>query len=320
MTLSSSDIAAVYAPVSVTIPANALSATVTLSITNDGELDGTQVAQITPVAAGFRSVPGTVSIADDDTVLVRTLGGHLSGNLALENYRVLQNIVVDANQTWTIAPGTSLLFNPGLNLTANGKVVAQGTSDLPINFRSGNIVPAPGDWGGIRIFTDTSAQVSIFRYVNLSHATTGITISAPDASVMAEITDSEIHDNSIDGISLSGFGSSASATLLRSHLHHNLQSGISLSSSASGFSGTISQLSGSAYADVRENQIDNNGQSGIYVSSSGSSSYIGGTPIGSSFVTLTGNWIHHNMVGITGCCQSVNWLQYRASQCDGRCV
>ncbi|MBM4077895.1 MAG: DUF1573 domain-containing protein, partial [Planctomycetes bacterium] len=145
VTLTSTNTAAFYTPMTVTIPANSMSATITLQIINDGAVDGTQAGDLVPQAVGFRSQSAALSVTNDDTIENKTLGGRVSGVLPAGTYRVIQSVFVDADQTWTVSPGTRLLFEPNTKLSVSGTLLAQGTSLDPILFSSGKASPKAGD-------------------------------------------------------------------------------------------------------------------------------------------------------------------------------
>ncbi|MDW8255381.1 MAG: right-handed parallel beta-helix repeat-containing protein, partial [Chloroflexota bacterium] len=61
------------------------------------------------------------------------------------------SIAINANQTLTITPGTTLRFKNDAYLVAapNGRLVAEGTPSQPITFTSALTTPAPGSWAFI---------------------------------------------------------------------------------------------------------------------------------------------------------------------------
>ncbi|MCS6797773.1 MAG: hypothetical protein NZ898_04455 [Myxococcota bacterium] len=72
-------------------------------------------------------------------------------------YRIGAQVFVGSSDpsrpaTLTIEPGTVIQGTSGSNaliVTTNGRIMAQGTRELPIVFTSAQARPAPGDWGGV---------------------------------------------------------------------------------------------------------------------------------------------------------------------------
>jgi hypothetical protein len=78
-------------------------------------------------------------------------------------YLVIGDIEVPANKTVTIEPGAVFLFKNFTGLHVQGKLLAQGTKDLPVIFTAENdrsvnkltsLYPNPYDWNGIYIHPD----------------------------------------------------------------------------------------------------------------------------------------------------------------------
>jgi len=295
--LSSDNAGAIQPFLGVWIEANQTSGTTRLYVTNDGNVDGTQTALVTPSEPGFRSQGVSYSVANDDTAGAKTLGGYLSGTIPAETYQVLQELQIADGQTMTIAPGATLRFNSGIGISASGKLLAQGTAAQPIIFTSDNSSPSPGDWSGIQINSDTGTQ-NILDNVDVSYATSGIQVySGGGGGVgVATITNSNIHHNRF-GIDVEGYNSSAYATIVNNSIHHNVLAGINVYSE-----GTSTQSSEDGYASVtiERNEINNNGI-GVEVSSEGSAAFYntGHIPDADTFATVKHNWIHHNSTGIS---------------------
>jgi len=66
ISLSSDDPSELTVPATITIPAGQTSATFTVTVIDDSDLDGTQVATITAATSGFASASRTVSVTDND--------------------------------------------------------------------------------------------------------------------------------------------------------------------------------------------------------------------------------------------------------------
>lgn len=98
--------------------------------------------------------------------------------------------VVGRGATLTIAPGTTVRFqrvdsnNDGIGdseIRVLGRILAEGTKDAPITFRSAEMNPAPLDWSYVLIFT--SGQKNSVRYCRFSDAFTGLQVHFSTASV-----------------------------------------------------------------------------------------------------------------------------------------
>ena len=102
-----------------------------------------------------------------------TLSGPLSDTVKLPKnaYLVTGDIEVPINKTVIIAPGTVFLFKNFTGLHVQGKLLAQGTKDLPIVFTSENdrsankttsLYPNPFDWNGVYIHPDGVGTIMAF--------------------------------------------------------------------------------------------------------------------------------------------------------------
>lgn len=83
--------------------------------------------------------------------------GIVEGRLSLNNspYRVIGDLVVEAQKSLTIEPGVILLFREQRRLIVNGELIAEGQGDRPITFRADST-----SWEGIKIL-DASAPATI---------------------------------------------------------------------------------------------------------------------------------------------------------------
>ncbi|MCS6803477.1 MAG: right-handed parallel beta-helix repeat-containing protein, partial [Dehalococcoidia bacterium] len=71
------------------------------------------------------------------------------------------SIAINANQTLTITPGTTLRFKNDAYLVAapNGRLVAEGTPSQPITFTSALTTPAPGSWAFITFNANATGRL-----------------------------------------------------------------------------------------------------------------------------------------------------------------
>ncbi len=112
-----------------------------------------------------------------------TLAGPLPKILRFRGkpYYVVADIEVPANRVVTVEPGVVILFRNFTGLHVTGKLIAEGTGNLPIVFTSENnkkynpkslLMPNPYDWNGIYIHDD--AFGTILTYCEVSYTVYGI--------------------------------------------------------------------------------------------------------------------------------------------------
>lgn len=78
-------------------------------------------------------------------------------------YNVSHDIIIPEGEL-TIAPGTTLLFDPKISLISRASIIAKGTSDNPIFFtKSSN-----GNWGGVLV-TGPNEKLNIFEHVSFDY-------------------------------------------------------------------------------------------------------------------------------------------------------
>jgi hypothetical protein len=111
----------------------------------------------------------------ENTYCQTNVGGEITGNTtwtkANSPYIVISNIRIQPTGSLTIEPGVAVRFNSGIQLTANGRLIAVGTEADSIVFSS-----VSGDWGGLRFETGGSTTFdgalaylsgSILKYVSI---------------------------------------------------------------------------------------------------------------------------------------------------------
>ncbi|MCA9139550.1 MAG: right-handed parallel beta-helix repeat-containing protein, partial [Planctomycetales bacterium] len=292
--LTSDDESEIIVPPTVTIPAGQVETTFVVSTQNDYVIDGTQSAMITASATDF--VIGTVSIdvEDDDSLTRKTIGGRFAGTLPADAYEVLFDVVVLANTTLTIEPGTSLKFDAATKLDVGGTVLAQGQEGSKIVMTSLNPAPSPGDWTGVDFNAEQQAA-SLFDYVEIMHAVTGMDVSQI-SSPRFSITNSEIHDNLNHAINLvagrSDFIESNAVFIEKNQIHDNGLFGVYILSDASSGGATR------ANPTIAGNEIYGHASAGVFVASRYQP--IGGLAATSGVANpiVFGNYIHDNQQGI----------------------
>lgn len=93
--------------------------------------------------------------------------------------RIRGDVILEESGVLTIEPGTKILFLPagendrfrehpnfvGSELIIHGQLIAEGTAERPIVFRSHRLDAPPGSWGGINLSAseDSSFAYTVFR-------------------------------------------------------------------------------------------------------------------------------------------------------------
>jgi len=110
----------------------------------------------------------------------RPSGQSLSGDLQWSGrVDIKGDLVIEKGSRLEIAPGTEIVFYPpgendlyvdhphftGSELIVRGTIIAEGTAEQPIIFRSPDPTAPPGSWGGINLVgtNDSSFAYAIFR-------------------------------------------------------------------------------------------------------------------------------------------------------------
>ena len=263
--LEVSDDNVLFAPSTVTINADEISAEFDISIVNDGLIDGEQSATLTAKAKNYKSSYVNIIVADDDTESRATLSGHLYGTIMSGEYEVINNIIVDSDRNLVIEPNTIFSFLSGnnTNLEIYGSLEAIGNSTEPIVFISSSDTPQPGDWSGISILGD---KKTILDNTYISHAEQGISV----------------YEGTIKNV-----------TIIRSNITDNT-TGIYVKAYSSKSEGeTVSAL-------IKDNEIACNTEYGLYLLASAGAMSIPFPKRANVSCQIEGNYIHHNKCGIYG--------------------
>lgn len=221
--------------------------------------------------------------------------GSVYGTWDLEGspYIVQGDIEIEQGKTLAIEPGVVVKFVSGVGLRIDGTLTAIGTEEQMIIFTSTQESPNAGDWAGLDCYnSDIDLKWCVVEYAtealyiwesnptltdcvirnSLSH---GIHVKAmasgcAGASASPRITRCIIEYNSGYGVRYYGYGSSSSGCtdpktgevsglLSDSIIRHNIASGIGIFA----YYGYLS--AGSAYPNIRNNEIHSNGVHGITV-------------------------------------------------------
>ena len=84
---------------------------------------------------------------------------------------VEREILIGAEATLTISPGTEVLFDEGAGLLVSGALVAEGTAEKPIRLGAAGPDAAPGAWAGITLVgrDDCSQDHPLHRHARQRH-------------------------------------------------------------------------------------------------------------------------------------------------------
>jgi hypothetical protein len=96
------------------------------------------------------------------TLPAQNLSGPISGNLGPGTYTVVGDILVAANSTLTVAPGTTFLHNGHWTWTIAGNLIANGTLLDSIKWIRRQEIPEDR-WGGLR-FQSSSTAPNLLYY------------------------------------------------------------------------------------------------------------------------------------------------------------
>ncbi len=187
-------------------PVNAVNgvATITLQSTTTPGLVTIQAS-----SPGLASGTTTVAVYSNPTLVSGAITTNTTWTLANSPYQVTGDIDVRAGVTLTIAPGVSVLFNSGTDMTVNGALIANGNASQRIAFTSSSANPVVGAWGGIRLNTPQNNLRSSFDYCDFRYGGQGGFGVADDVLEMfgyAEptITNCTITNSRRNGIDLIG--------------------------------------------------------------------------------------------------------------------
>ena len=117
------------------------------------------------------------SVASADTIIP---GGDVSGvwDITGSPYIIQGSITVQGDDTLTIEPGVEIRFDQDVGFNVNGYLFADGTIQPgmgdTIRFTSNLPNPQPGDWDGVMVWPDGSADM---LYCALEYGTTCVSIN-----------------------------------------------------------------------------------------------------------------------------------------------
>jgi len=218
--------------------------TISASTSNDGEFIWNNIPALDICAAKIRiSDVNSSGISDesDNTFFIASNlianGEQVSGTWTLANspYTVEAKAIVPEGQTLTIEPGVEVLFKTGRNyyysqshfnmgtLKVEGKLVAEGTEENPINFTR---LCDDGLWGVV-FFESTADPGSIVKYCNFEYCNAVLFNDIFFGAISFNASQAKIENctftTCFTGV-VSAYGSSP--TLVNNHFAFNYEGGV----------------------------------------------------------------------------------------------
>ena len=106
----------------------------------------------------------TVSVAFLDVAVDQDITASVTWT-SNKTYRVTGDRVVSGGSVLTIEPGTVIKFDAGASLTfgysSNSTIIANGTANNPIIFKSSALLPTAGAWDGLYFYDKTLSNTSL---------------------------------------------------------------------------------------------------------------------------------------------------------------
>ncbi|MCK3685991.1 hypothetical protein [Maribellus sp. YY47] len=139
-----------------------------------------------------------------DFVLVKAETIETTTWTADKPYLVYDYAYVDSLSTLTIKPGTRIHFHKGAGLYVRGTIVANGTSDQPIQFLSDRLEDSyknvPDQWSSILLFS--GSHNNVFNFVTIKNANIGLQVGTieHDGYASVSLTNSRIENMAYAGL------------------------------------------------------------------------------------------------------------------------
>jgi subtilisin family serine protease len=114
------------------------------------------------------------------------------------NQTIDETIIIDANVTLTITPGTTIQFANGAGLTIRGNINATGTRENPISFTAqdttgfSDLETENGGWEGLSFESCATSGSSVLTFCNFKYAKNVTTTSHGGAITMKRIENVDI--------------------------------------------------------------------------------------------------------------------------------
>ncbi|MBK6767715.1 MAG: right-handed parallel beta-helix repeat-containing protein [Ardenticatenales bacterium] len=185
------------------------------------------------------------------------------GPTECRSYAVVGNLLVMADATLTIAPGTTLRFAPDTALQVQGTLVARGTEEARIRFESARAEPRPGDWTGLQLIgagarfdrMGTYVSGTVLEHCDVRHAggdTDGAVLIGGGSPFLSHCTIEHSAGNGVFKRATAGVAEPGPTRIRDSRIHHNGANGVAANA------GDLALL---------DNVISSNGSRGLYVRS-----------------------------------------------------
>lgn len=113
----------------------------------------------------------------------------------------IDNITTKSGTSLTIQPGTIVKFEQTRRLTANGRVIAEGTLNSPITFTS-EYIPQAGAWYGI----DLKGGPNSLKYCDIQYATYGVVVNSTAGTTIENCNISNSLNYGVYGLNAFGYG------------------------------------------------------------------------------------------------------------------
>ncbi len=142
---------------------------------------------------------------------VNIINGEIIGTETWNNnkpYLIYNSMLVDTNSTLTIEPGAILHFSKNSRLYVAGTIIANGTFENPIVFKSDRLEydydNIPGQWDGIWLMA--GSKDNIFNYTEIRNAIIGIQVDtlANTSKPTLQLSNSKIENMTSAGIYAQG--------------------------------------------------------------------------------------------------------------------
>ncbi len=165
-----------------------------------------------------------VSVSAGATDVTSDVTATTTWDKASSPYVIKANVVVQNGVTLTINPGVDVKFAGfySLESAATGKIVAQGTEAMPINFTSSDLEPAVGDWdhlstgAGGKLVHCNIMHCTVAAYVDAGGIVSDSFIRASTTGVVLRGAGATIKDTTIVGLQVGiGFDSVTNAVAQR---------------------------------------------------------------------------------------------------------
>jgi hypothetical protein len=201
---------------------------------------------------------------------------------------------VNAGQTLTIEPGSSLLFEPGTGLSVYGVLIADAGSGATILFSSSLASPTNGSWD--QIYIGSGQPRTVLNNVEIAFARNGLAVDAwrdvPHPQVV--ISNSVVHSCRQYGVTVAagplGRIDPWDVFVVSNRVHNNGSAGVYLQAMVQG-------SDSSNATTVCGNELYSNGASGIRMSADVGGIYIYPGSRSWMMAQVSGNFIHGNQHG-----------------------